>query len=140
MSKLALINPQTVLDRINDGQSLRTIAADLGVSNVGLRAWLLREDSEQYHEVVTQALALRVAESDEKLDAADDMISIARAQHQARYSRMDLERRRPNLYGQRSTAVSVNTTGPIQVNIVSYASPKPALEHDPDASDGTSCG
>jgi lambda repressor-like predicted transcriptional regulator len=103
MSKNALANidPAPILERIQRGDSLRTIAADLGVSNVGLRAWLLREDKERYSEVITAALTTRVAEADEGLDAADDVISIARAREQARFARMDLERRRPQLYGMR---------------------------------------
>lgn len=97
--KLANVDPKPILDQILDGRSLRNIAADLNVSNVALRAWLLREDREQYHEAITAALAQRVAESDENLDAADDAISIARARESARFARMDFERRRPALYG-----------------------------------------
>jgi hypothetical protein len=99
--KLANMDPKPILDQLLNGSSLRQIAADIGVSNVGLRAWLLREDREQYHEAITAALAQRVAESDVALDAADDAISIARARETARFARMDFERRRPTLYGQR---------------------------------------
>jgi CRISPR/Cas system Type II protein with McrA/HNH and RuvC-like nuclease domain len=120
---LATLDPMPVLARLQSGESLRTIAADLGVSNVGLRAWLLREDREQYSEVITAALTTRVAEADERLDEAEDAVSIARAREQARFARMDYERRRPSLYGQRpSTAVQINGSGEMQVQIVSYAS------------------
>lgn len=98
---LANHDPQVILARINTGASLRQIAAELGVSNVGLRAWLLRENGEQYSDAITNALTTRVAEADEALEAADDVVSIARAREIARYARMDLERRRPALYGQR---------------------------------------
>ena len=97
------------------------MAAELGVSNVGLRAWLLREDAERYREMITAALAARVAEADEMLESASDMISIARAREIARYSRMDLERRRPSLYGAKAaTAVNIAGTGDMQVQIVNY--------------------
>lgn len=99
---LANIDPQPILERIQAGEGLRAIALSLGVSNVGLRAWLLRTEGEQYHEVVTCALAQRVAEADEMLEAAEDVVSIARAREIARYSRMDFERRRPALYGQQT--------------------------------------
>ena len=98
---LANCDPQPILTRLHSGESLRTIAADIGVSNVGLRAWLLREDGDRYHDVITAALTTRVAEADEMLETAVDPISIARAREQARFARMDLERRRPRLYGQR---------------------------------------
>ena len=100
-SPLAKLDSEHILARIYSGESLRTIAATIGVSNVGLRAWLLREDREQYREAITAALTLRVAEADEQLDTATDAVSIARARETARFSRMDLERRRPALYGQR---------------------------------------
>lgn len=98
---LANADPQEIMKRINEGASLRELAAELGVSNVGLRAWLLRENGEQYSEAITNALTLRVAEADDSLEAAADVVSIARAREQARFARMDLERRRPALYGQR---------------------------------------
>ena len=98
---LANADSNAVLQRINKGASLRQLASELGVSNVGLRAWLLRESGESYHEAVTNALTLRVAEADEELQAADDPVSVARAREIARFARMDLERRRPGLYGQR---------------------------------------
>jgi lambda repressor-like predicted transcriptional regulator len=98
---LATANPDEILSRINQGASLRQLANELGVSNVGLRAWLLRENGEHYNEAITNALTLRVAEADDALEAADDVVSIARAREQARFARMDFERRRPALYGQR---------------------------------------
>lgn len=116
-------NPDAILARINAGSSLRQIAAEIGVSNVGLRAWLLRENSEQYADAITNALTLRVAEADEALELAPDAVSIARAREQARFARMDLERRRPGLYGAKpSTAVNINGTDGMNVQIVSYAS------------------
>ena len=130
---LAKLDPKPILQRLYNGESLRQIATDLGVSNVGLRAWLLREDRETYHEVITAALATRVAEADENLETAADALSIARAREMARFARMDLERRRPALYGQRpSTAIQVNGSGEMQVQIVSFAIQDAA--HKPDIS------
>ena len=100
-SPFAGIDPATILAEISSGTSLRQIADRLGVHNTGLRAWLLRCDEEAYKDVITAALTVRVAEADDALDVADDAISIARAREVARFSRMDLERRRPHLYGPR---------------------------------------
>ena len=124
---LANIDPTPILERIRAGDSLRQIAADVGVSNVGLRAWLLREDREQYADVVTAALTTRVATADDMLETASDAVSIARAREMARFARMDLERRRPHLYGQRpTTAIQVSGEGGVSVQIVSYAAPSEA--------------
>lgn len=99
--KLAGIDPSAILQQLHEGKSLRDVAGTVGVSNVGLRAWLLRCDEDAYRDTITMALATRVAEADERLEAADDPVSIARAREIARFSRMDFERRRPNLYGPR---------------------------------------
>ena len=107
---LQKLDPQPILDRLQNGESLRQIAADIGVHNTAIRAWLLREDREQYQHVITAALTHRVAEADDALDGANDMISIARAREQARFSRMDLERRRPQLYGVKQQLQVQHTT------------------------------
>lgn len=107
MSALTNVDPEPILQRIQRGESLRTIAVGLGVSKIGLRAWLLREDAERYNDVITAALTQRVAEADEMLEDADSVLNVARAREIARFSRMDLERRRPHLYGQR-TQVTVD--------------------------------
>lgn len=135
--QLANLDPDPIMQRLQRGQSLRQIAKDLGVSNVGLRAWLLREDREQYYDAITAALVQRVTEADQRLDQATDQLQVSIAREQCRYSRMDLERRRPNLYGQRPV-VSVSGSG-ISVNVVSYSVPETereterVLEHDPGA-------
>ena len=99
---LATIDPAPFLAMLHAGKSLRDIANELGVSRQAIHAWMLREQGEQYHEAITAALTQRVADADERLDTAGDVIDIARAREQARFSRMDLERRRPGLYGQRT--------------------------------------
>lgn len=104
------LDPESVLSELESGASLRQIASRIGCSNVGLRAWLLRCDDERYHQVVTTALTIRVAEADEALETADDAVSIARAREVARFSRMDYERRRPTLYGTKP-AIAIGVTG-----------------------------
>lgn len=130
---LAAADPLPVLEQIRQGQSLRQIAQHFGVSQVGLRAWLLREDSDKYHEVITAALTTRVAEADEMLEQAADAVNIARAREIARFARMDLERRRPHLYGQRGQQISVSGDN-VQVNVVSFA-PQPATQQLTDDSE-----
>ena len=53
----------------------------------------------EYDSIITDALITRVADADESMDMAEDSCSIARARERMKYSRMDLERRRPKLYG-----------------------------------------
>ena len=60
---------------------------------------MLGELGEAYHELVTDLLVTRVAEADEDLDSAADKVEVAKRKAQASFARMDLERRRPALYG-----------------------------------------
>lgn len=99
---LANLDPQQFLPMLHQGFSLSDIARKVGVSRQAIHAWMLREGGETYHEAITAALVQRVADADEALAAADDAVDIARAREMARFARMDLERRRPALYGQRS--------------------------------------
>ena len=138
---LAEIDPKPFLQQLYAGKSLRDIATQIGVSRQAVHAWMLRESNDTYHEAITAALVARVVEADEKLDTAADAVDIARAREQARFARMDLERRRPGLYGQRpSTAIQVNSSGDLQVNVVSYATHDavqtpilPPIEHKPQS-------
>lgn len=98
----AVQEPKAVLARIRKGEGLRSIGKSLGLSQEGVRKWLLREVGPEYQEVQTDGLLQRVVDADRMLEDADDAVDIARAREIARFARMDLERRRPNLYGQRS--------------------------------------
>jgi hypothetical protein len=127
------LNANDFLARLYAGQSLRDVANALGVSRQAVHAWMLRESGDAYHEAITAALVQRVADADERLDEAQDAVDIARAREQARFARMDLERRRPALYGAKpSTAIQVNGADGMSVQIVSFASNN-AVQGDDDA-------
>jgi transposase-like protein len=121
---LANVDPVPFLQQLYSGKSLRDIADQLGVSRQAVHAWMLREADDKYHEAITAALVARVAHADELLETAAGAVDIARAREMARFARMDLERRRPHLYGQRpSTAVNISGSEGMSVQIVSYAAP-----------------
>lgn len=85
------------------GISIQDIAAQHGVDRGTIYDWMLADlGGEQYQQLITRALVRRIADADHKLEAADEPHHIARAREMARFARMDLERRRPALYGQRS--------------------------------------
>lgn len=112
------------------GESIQVIAKDEGVHRATLYRHMFRDLGEQHDDVVTDMLIGRIAEADDKLERAGDACDIARAREQARFARMDLERRRPHLYGQRPTT-SVNVSGQgVTVNLVSY------LQHDATQQNG----
>ena len=89
-----------VVERYAAGESIQEIAKDGRVSRRTVYRWLLAGlGDEKYAELVTECLVARVADADEMLEAADDVLKVQKARETARFARMDLERRRPALYG-----------------------------------------
>ena len=85
-----------------NGATLQQIANKYGVSKEAIYGWLLGDLGGAEHAMlVTQALTARIADADQMLDSSDTPLNLARAREQARFRRMDLERRRPALYGQK---------------------------------------
>lgn len=91
-----------IVRRYAEGESMQVLAAENGVHRATLYRWMLAGIGDgQYDQLVTHCLVQRIADSDEELDRADNACDIARAREKARFARMDLERRRPHLYGQK---------------------------------------
>jgi hypothetical protein len=95
-------NIPDIVRRYLSGESLQTIAQESELSVRTLYRWMLSECGPEYDDVVTQAIINRIAEADLKLAFASDSCQVARAREMARFARMDFERRRPKLYGQKS--------------------------------------
>jgi transposase-like protein len=89
------------VQRYIDGESIQDIAKDHQVAARTIYRWIMSELGDGYQQVVTNVLVGRVADADMALEQAADVCQIARAREQARFARMDLERRRPHLYGVR---------------------------------------
>lgn len=88
-----------LLVRYLQGEMPGAMAREIGATRATLYYALLGDDSVPA-ELVTQALTARVAKADEMLEQAKGPAEISRAREMARFARMDLERRRPSLYGQ----------------------------------------
>lgn len=120
----------TAIHRYLNGESMQVLAAEWGISKQATckrfkRFMLSYTGNDQaYHDLITQALVDRVADADERLDNAPDAVDIARAREMARFARMDLERRRPKLYGPKQETKSDNT---IRVIIEAPPTPQPVV-------------
>ena len=88
-----------IIQRYLNGESMQELAMESRVNRQTLYRWMLGYTGIEYDSVITDALITRVAEADSQLDEAVDTCGIARAREHMKYSRMDLERRRPKLYG-----------------------------------------
>lgn len=115
------LDAPTAIQRYLNGESMQVIAKAWGITPQGAfkrcKRFMLSYtgSDEAYHNLITQALVDRVAEADERLETAPDAVDIARAREMARFARMDLERRRPKLYGPKQE-MSVDNTVTIIVN------------------------
>lgn len=88
--------------------SYRDLAAKHGVDPATIYHWILGGAGDKGHaELVTQALTARVAEADQKLEDAGSLLELGKAREAMRFTRMDLERRRPGLYGQKQMVAVV---------------------------------
>jgi len=103
------------------------IAPDFGVSSRTLYRWLLTDlGDEKYQELITDCLVYRIHDADKDLHLAADMCQVTRARDEARFARMDFERRRPHLYGIKKEmkitgqlpSLVINVVPPQQIGVV----------------------
>lgn len=112
------IDPIEIAKRYAAGESMQALAAEHKIHRQRLYETLLGGlGDEKYSELVTSALIRRVSESDEALENTSIEPDTARAHARARFARMDLERRRPQLYGAKQETLAVN----IAVQIVAFS-------------------
>lgn len=114
LKPLAIPSVAQIVRRYADGESIQALAKECGRSRRTLYTWMLTDQGgKRYRELVTQALAMRVADASEALENAKTMLEVIKASAQGDFARMDLERRRPELYGRRRK--------------VEHSGPKPVL-------------
>ncbi len=116
-------DPQSIAKALQDYCNVATLndlAQMHGVTRQAVYGWLLGElGGEQHSSLVTMALTARIAAGDEMLDTADNPLDLQRGREQARNARLDLERRRSQLYGPKQE-ISGKDGGPLQVQIVRF--------------------
>ena len=110
-----------LIRRYADGEQLQALAKEAGVHRVTLYRWMLGGLGDKHHaDLVTDCLVARISEADAELEGAVDSCSVTRAHARARFARMDLERRRPNLYGAKQE-VSVSHSVSVDAGLVGLA-------------------
>lgn len=113
-----------IIQRYADGESMQVLAKECGKHRMTLYRWMMSGLGDKaYEHLVTDCLINRIATADESLDNAATVCDIARARETARYARMDFERRRPHLYGQK---METKTDTTITV-IVQRQTPQPVV-------------
>lgn len=117
------------LKEYSEGATLKQLAEQHNVSSQAIYGWLLGELGGQEHQaLVTQALTSRIARGDQMIEDADNPLDLARGRELSRNWRMDLERRRSSLYGQKQEVQHTVVAPTLQITVVSpqHAAPLPA--------------
>ena len=104
---------RSALQAYQSGATLQQLADEYQVSKQAIYGWLLGElGGEQHALLVTKALTARICSADVMLETADNPLDLQRGREMARNARLDLERRRSSLYGQKQ---EVNHTGTVTI-------------------------
>lgn len=90
---------------------MQTLAKESLVSRRTVYNWFMSGlGDDAYHDLVTEVLISRVADADADLEVArmsGDPVQVSGAREACRFYRMDLERRRPGLYGAKPVNVNI---------------------------------
>lgn len=108
---------KAAIEEYNAGATLKQIGDKFGVTRQAVYGWLLGElGGEEHATLVTRSLTARIAKGDEVLETADNPLDLARGREMARNARLDLERRRSSLYGQKQE-VTVSTQPVLHIHV-----------------------
>ncbi len=104
----AVKHKEEIIARLTQGELIKDIAADLGVSRQVISRYLANDPD--YQAAFTEALDSRLDQRESELEQANDQLSLARARELLSHARWRAERLNPSRYGQRpSVAIQVNT-------------------------------
>lgn len=128
-----LESPQIILDRIEHGESPMQVAKSLGVSDVALYRYLMRNCPDEWTAVSAARSLAKIEKAERELDDPEltpDGVSVSRSRESARLAMWNLERVARKMYGQRDESQNgVN----IQVVIAPLESEQTVtIEHDPN--------
>lgn len=107
---------QQTLTRYMDGERIDDIAKQYGVTNKRLYQVMAEHEEEAWKAAQMAAAIQRLEEAKQGLDAATDMLDIARARESARIAQWELERVCKRIYGT-DDVQSVLGQGLVQINI-----------------------
>lgn len=129
----SLESPDLILQRLQDGESPMEIAQSLGVSDVALYKYLVRNCPDDWQAVSAARSLAKIEKAERELDSAEltpDSVSVSRSRESARLAMWNLERVARKMYGQRDeSANGVN----IQVVIAPYSPDGAVIDVTPKA-------
>ena len=100
---LSGVDPQVIMQRVAEGELLRDIAKDYGVSRSAVSHHIAKHvPADGWKQVREASIAARLEQSCEAMEVAHDALTLARARESARLWMWRAERELPHLYGQRT--------------------------------------
>jgi transposase len=107
---LANVEPETILDRLYGGASVKEVAAEYGVSHAAMYAYLMRRCPEQWLAISTGKSLERLENAEAGMDEADDALKVSKARESHRMGAWTLERVARAFFGdtKNQAAVTVN--------------------------------
>ena len=91
---------EPILARLRDGERAMDIARDLGISDVALYAFLLRNAPDQWKAISAGKALARIERAEQDMDAAEDQVAVAKARESHRMGAWSLERVCRGIYGE----------------------------------------
>ena len=89
-----------IMDRVIDGETITSIAGEIGVSEPALSVRLLQDCPDEWRSAQTARALVRLRRAEDEMDAAQDPLTVARTREQVRSAQWQLERLQRRLYGQ----------------------------------------
>jgi hypothetical protein len=90
---------ETILARALNGERLRDIAPDYGVSLQALQAQIIKHAPDDWRDTQAARALTEYEDNKQELAEAPDLLELARARDKIRCSHFELERLIPRLYG-----------------------------------------
>ena len=114
MSQLpAVIDTKLVLERYAKGESIRSIAKDIGCHHVAIYNRLLTECPDEWKAIASSNALTDLDEAEQELKTAPDMLTVTRARGWADIQRWKLERLLRRYFGQDQ----IQSHAAVQINI-----------------------
>ena len=109
-----------IIGRYLNGELIEDMATEIGVTKKALykrlHKFMLASEGIEFADLITQSLAERIADADQELEEADSMLEVSKWSQLGKFRRMDFERKRPGLYGQKPvlTIATIDVSGALE--------------------------
>jgi hypothetical protein len=120
-------NPEPILARLRNGESVAQVSQDLGISTIAFYAWAVRNCPDEFLAISAGRSLARIEEAEQTIDGAEDQLGVSKGRESARLAQWNLERANRKLFGD-SKADSAGVV--VQVLVQRDGETHTSIEHD----------